>query len=66
VNERPLTFFSSTAERAEDGAVLIALFDGGKKDVALLRCSVDAGINLIAAVAGCLVNDAGAEPRDAQ
>jgi hypothetical protein len=56
VNDEPQTFFSSTAECASDGAVLIALFNGGRECVGIFRCSMDAALNLIGNIAASMVN----------
>lgn len=55
--DEPLTFFSSQVEMAEDKSVVIALFDGELRRVDLLRCSRTAALNLVIAIAGCLISD---------
>jgi hypothetical protein len=57
------TFFSSTAVRAANGDVLIALFNGDGTCVGIFVGSVDATLNLISNVAGCLAN--GEKPNEA-
>lgn len=66
VMPQPQLFFSSTATKAEDGAVSIAFFNGNETCVAILRCSADAALNLIGNIAVCLVNgdDPKAKPDD--
>lgn len=57
MKRRVLTFFSAQVSRAADGSVLIALFNGGKDRVMMLRCSADAALSLISNVADVLRSD---------
>ena len=59
--EDPLTFFSSQATTAEDGSIVTAFFDGGLNRLAILRCSRTAALNLIIALAGCLISGNGTQ-----
>jgi hypothetical protein len=61
---QPQRFFSSSATRAEDGAVSIALFNGDGTCVGIFSGSVDAAINLIADIAGCLRSENGSAASD--
>ena len=55
--DEPMTFFSSQVEMAEDKSVVIAFLDGGLNRVAILRGSKIAALNLVIAIAGCLISD---------
>lgn len=42
-----IDFRASTAERAEDGRIVIAIFDGATEPVVILRCSEAAAVGLL-------------------
>jgi hypothetical protein len=49
-------FHTSTAERAADGRMVIAVFDGEPSPVLILRCSTDAAVALLVNVSLALAD----------